>query len=166
MKYKINNTSVCLDKYTNLVGSFLSKTAQILCIRVEVFTVLLKCFSVSSVSMLMQSTCYQRLDILNRCLSRRYLSSMIFVSAIFRLITYCTREITPPNNEFHTQSYTQWHLLNDNVFTPFEQAIRRESLMNYESENLSLEMANTCFILHNQFASVVLKYRHLQIMIF
>ena len=44
-----NNTSVCLDKFTSLVVIFFSKTAQILCIRVEVFSVLL---NFSSVSML------------------------------------------------------------------------------------------------------------------
>ena len=41
MNYKINNTSVCLDKFTSLVVSFFWKTTQILCIRAEVFSVLL-----------------------------------------------------------------------------------------------------------------------------
>ena len=49
MNYKIINTSVWLDKFTSLVISLFSKTAQIFCIRVEVFSVLL---NFSSVSML------------------------------------------------------------------------------------------------------------------
>ena len=41
MNYKINDTGVCLDKFISLMVSFFSKTAQILCLRVEVFSVLL-----------------------------------------------------------------------------------------------------------------------------
>ena len=47
MNYKINNTSVCLDKFTSLVVSFSFETAQIICIRAKVFSVLLNFPSVT-----------------------------------------------------------------------------------------------------------------------
>ena len=40
MNYKINNTTVCLDKFATLVVSFFFESAWILCIRAEVFSVL------------------------------------------------------------------------------------------------------------------------------
>ena len=40
-------TSVCLDKFTSLLVSFFSKTAQMFCVGVEVFGVLLNFSSVS-----------------------------------------------------------------------------------------------------------------------
>ena len=46
MNYKINNTSVCLDKFTSL-SSFFLRNAQILCIQVEVFSVSLNFLSAS-----------------------------------------------------------------------------------------------------------------------
>ena len=108
MKYKINNTSVGLNKFTKLVVSFSFRKPLKYFVYGSKFLVF--CWIFRPSVWWRQSTCYNRLDILNRCLSR-FLCPMVFVSAIFRLITYCTREITPPSTNCprnHTRNGTCW----------------------------------------------------------
>ena len=58
INYKINNTSVCLNKFSSFLEILFTKTAQIFCIRVEVFNVLLNFSSVTmldSVNLLLEN---------------------------------------------------------------------------------------------------------------
>ena len=54
----------------------------------------------------------------------------VFVSAIFRLITNCTREITPLESTNCTRNGTCW-IMACSQSRHFEQAIRREPLWNF-----------------------------------
>ena len=73
----------------------------------------------------------------------------VFVSAIFRLITNCTREITPLESTNCTRNGTCciWRVHNHAISNKLFEENLYEILY---SSTLSLEVANTCLILPNQ----------------
>ena len=93
----------------------------------------------------------------------------VFVSAIFRLITNCTREITPLESTNCTRNGTCW-IMACSQSRHFEQAIRREPLWNFIFFHSFSGSGKYLFDftqpVTSSLESVVLKYRHLQIMIF